>query len=385
MPSPSVYFDHAATTPVDGRVLESMLPYFSDSFGNPSSVHRWGQRAEAAVEQARQSIASRLACAPNEVIFTSCGTESDNLALRGAAYASRKERGARHVLISPVDHHAVVKTARQLADLGFEVEFLPVDEHGCVSPEILESHLRSDTAVASVIYANNEIGSISRIGELGQICRQHHIPFHTDAVQAAGQLPMQVSQLNVDMLSLGAHKFYGPKGIWALYVRQGTALIPSLTGGAQEYGLRPGTHNVPLIVGMAKAFEIAVAERQVHNQHFLGLRERLIEGVLGAIPEARLTGHPTDRLPNHASFVFRHVDGNQLLAALDLEGFGCSSGSACKTGEPEPSNVLTAMGLAPEWSLGSLRVTFGRSNAAEQVDELLACLPPIIGRLRGKR
>jgi cysteine desulfurase len=385
MPQPLVYFDHAATTPLDERVLESMLPFFGNSFGNPSSIHRWGQRAEAAVEQARESIAGLLACAPDEVVFTSCGTESDNLALRGAAFAARNERGARHVLVSPVDHHAVTRTAEQLGSLGFDVELFPVDEFGCVDPDILESRLRSDTAIASVIYANNEIGSINPISDLGQVCRRHYTPLHSDAVQAAGQLPMRVAELNVDLFSLGAHKFYGPKGVGVLYVRRGTTLFPSLTGGSQEFGLRPGTHNVPLIVGMAKAFEIAVAERQVHNQHYLALRRQLIEGVVASIPHARLTGHPTDRLPNHASFVFRDVDGNQLLAALDLEGFGCSSGSACKTGQPEPSDVLTAIGLPPEWSLGSLRVTFGRSNTAEQVEQFLACLPKVIARLRGGR
>ena len=378
-----VYLDYAATTPVDPRVLETMLPYFRERFGNPSSVHRWGQRAEAAVETARETIAGILGCRSSEIVFTSGGTESDNLALRGVAFAERQRRGANHILTTPVEHDAVLRTAEQLAEHhGFELELLPVDATGRVAPEDLAARLRPDTAVVSIIYGNNEIGTINPIRELAEVCRQAGVPFHSDAVQAGSQLPLQVDALGVDLLSLGAHKFYGPKGVGVLYVREGTPLLPIQTGGGQEGGRRAGTHNVPYIVGMAEALRLTEAEREAHNTHFRALRDRIIGQVLEEIPESRLTGHPHERLSNHASFVFRGVDGNALLAALDVEGFGCSSGSACKTGLPEPSEVLTAIGIQPEWALGSLRVTVGRDTTAEDVEAFLSVLPRAVARLR---
>ncbi len=330
-----IYLDYAATTPVDERVLQAMLPYFREKFGNPSSVHLFGQEAEAAIEEARQAVAKILNCSASEVIFTGCGTESDNLALRGVAFAARNRRNADHILISPVEHHAVMRTAQQLARLhGFEVEYLPVDEHGLVHPEEVAARLRPTTALVSVIYANNEIGTINPIAEIGAICRERHIPFHTDAVQAAAYLPLDVEALQVDLLSLGAHKFYGPKGVGALYVRQGTSILPALTGGGQEFGLRAGTHNVPLIVGLAAALTFAQNERQARCAHVEPLRDRIIQGVLNTVPAARLSGHPQQRLPNHASFVFEEVNGNDLLTLLDAAGFACSSGSACKPAIP---------------------------------------------------
>jgi len=378
-----VYLDHAATTPADPRVLEAMLPYFRESFGNPSSIHRWGQAAEAAVEDARRSVARVLGCSPEEIVFTSCGSESDNLALRGAALAARELRQATHLLTTPVEHPAVLRTARHLAEhAGFELEMIPVDGDGRVDPKTLESRLRSGTALVSVIYANNEIGTINPIRELAAVCRARGVPFHTDAVQAASQLEVQAGELGVDLMSIGAHKFYGPKGVGALYVRQGTGLIPAQTGGSQEHGLRAGTHNVPLIVGIAEALRLTDLERQTQADHFRMLRDRLIAGVLEGISGARLTGHPTERLPNHASFVFRGLDGNALVAALDMAGYGCSSGSACKTGSPEPSEVLTATGLPREWALGSLRVTVGRRTTIADIDGLLEVLPGIVVRLR---
>ena len=378
-----VYLDHAATTPADPRVLEAMLPYFRESFGNPSSIHRWGQAAEAAVEDARRSVARVLGCSPEEIVFTSCGSESDNLALRGAALAARELRQATHLLTTPVEHPAVLRTARHLAEhAGFELEMIPVDGDGRVDPKTLESRLRSGTALVSVIYANNEIGTINPIRELAAVCRARGIPFHTDAVQAASQLEVQAGELGVDLMSIGAHKFYGPKGVGALYVRQGTGLIPAQTGGSQEHGLRAGTHNVPLIVGIAEALRLTDLERQTQADHFRMLRDRLIAGVLEGISGARLTGHRTERLPNHASFVFRGLDGNALVAALDMAGYGCSSGSACKTGSPEPSEVLTATGLPREWALGSLRVTVGRRTTIADIDGLLEVLPGIVVRLR---
>jgi len=378
-----VYLDHAATTPADPRVLEAMLPYFRESFGNPSSIHRWGQAAEAAVEDARRSVARVLGCSPEEIVFTSCGSESDNLALRGAALAARELRQATHLLTTPVEHPAVLRTARHLAEhAGFELEMIPVDGDGRVDPKTLESRLRSGTALVSVIYANNEIGTINPIRELAAVCRARGIPFHTDAVQAASQLEVEVGELGVDLMSIGAHKFYGPKGVGALYFRQGTRLVPAQTGGSQEHGLRAGTHNVPLIVGMAEALRLTDLERETQAEHFRMLRDRLIAGVLEGIPGARLTGHRTERLPNHASFVFRGLDGNALVAALDIAGYGCSSGSACKTGSPEPSEVLTAVGLPREWALGSLRVTVGRRTTITDIDGLLEALPGIVARLR---
>lgn len=379
----SIYLDYAATTPVDPRVLDVMLPYFSQLFGNSSSVHFFGQQAESALEEARLSVAGDLNCAPDEVIFTSCGSESDNLALRGTAFARRGLINADHILISPVEHHAVTKTAQQLARLhGFEVEYLPVDEAGMVDPAAVAERLRPTTALVSIMYANNEIGTINPISEIGKICREHGVPLHTDAVQAAAYLPVDVQELDVDLLALGAHKFYGPKGVGALYVRKGTPIVPVLTGGGQEFGLRAGTHNIPYIAGLAKAFRFAQSEREQRIANVQPLRDRIIGRVLEEIPNARLTGEINRRLPNHASFVFQGVDGNALLMLLDVEGFACSSGSACKTGDPEPSDVLTALGLERDWALGSLRVTLGVATKPAEVESFLAVLPSVVERAR---
>lgn len=378
-----IYLDYAATTPVDPRVLEKMLPYFNQIFGNPSSVHTFGQQAEAALETSREMVAQALNCRTTEVIFTSCGSESDNLALRGAALAARKQRGANHILISPVEHHAVSKTAEQLANLyDFELEYLPVDETGMVHVDEVAARLRPDTAVVSVMYANNEIGTLNPIAEIGALCRGKNIPFHTDAVQGAAHLQADVEQLNVDLLSIGAHKFYGPKGIGALYVRKGTPIEPAQTGGSQEFGLRAGTHNIPYIVGLAEAFRHAQEEQEERHNHLEPLRDQIIGHVLEEIPDSRLTGHPEKRLPNHASFVFKDVDGNALLMMLDVEGFACSSGSACKTGDPEPSEVLKALRLERNWSLGSLRVTMGNPTTADEVQTFLKKLPEIVQKAR---
>jgi cysteine desulfurase len=378
-----IYFDYAATTPIDPRVMEAMLPYFTDVFGNPSSVHTFGQQAEAALETARETVAALFNSRSDEVVFTSCGSESDNLALRGAALAARQERGASHLLVSPVEHHAVSRTAEQLAALyGFELEYLPVDEFGMVQLEEVAARLRPETAVVSVMYANNEIGTINPIAEIGALCQAQGIPFHTDAVQAAAYLPVDAQALHCDLISVGAHKFYGPKGVGALYVRMGTPIIPAQTGGGQEFGLRAGTSNIPYITGLAVAMRLAQQEREGRYAHLRPLRDRIIGQVLEEIPHSRLTGHPSQRLPNHASFVFEGVDGNALLALLDVEGFACSSGSACKTGSPEPSEVLTALGLPREWALGSLRVTLGASSTPKQVDAFLETLPGLVERLR---
>ncbi len=386
MPSKQVYFDYAATTPVDPRVLQLMLPYFSEQFGNPSSTHQYGQAAEAALENARLAIAQWMHCLPAEIIFTSCGTESDNLALRGAAFHARKTRGANHILISPVEHHAVARTAEQLANLhGFELEYLPVDKFGRTSPADVVAHLRPDTAIVSVIYANNEIGTINPVAEIGQLCRSRGVLFHTDAVQAAGYLNIDVTTLNADLISIGAHKFYGPKGVGALYVRQGVSIFPAQTGGSQESGLRAGTQNVPYIAGMAQALGIAQSEKETRSTSLRPLRDHLIGNILEEIPDSQLTGHPQERLPNHASFLFNGVDGNTLLMMLDVQGFACSSGSACKTGNPEPSEVLTNLGYPREWALGSLRLTLGMYTTPQDVEQFLSVFPGVISNLRQSR
>ncbi len=378
-----IYLDYAATTPVDSRVLEAMLPYFSASFGNPSSVHRYGQVAEAAVDSARETVASVLNCRADEIIFTSCGSESDNLALRGAMLAGRRLNRT-WLLTSRAEHHAVSKTAEQLEKyFDIQVEWLPVDAHGMVTPDAMCSAVCDGTALASVMLANNEIGTINPVAELAAICHEHGILFHTDAVQAAAYLDVDVQTLGVDMLSLGAHKFYGPKGVGALFVRKGTGLVPHLTGGGQEFGLRAGTQNVPYIVGFAEALRLAKEERGQRVAHVKPLRDQIIGRVLEEIPDSQLTGHPENRLPNHTSFVFKDVDGNLLLQLLDASGFACSSGSACKTGNPEPSEVITALGLARDWALGSLRVTLGKDSTPEQIDLFLKTLPPLLSKARG--
>jgi cysteine desulfurase len=379
MPAPRVYLDYAASTPVDGRVLERMLPFFGGQFGNPSSVHRYGQEGEEALDQARRVVAEVLACHPGEIVFTSGGTESDNLALRGAALAAKASRGAGHILTTPVEHPAVLNACRYLArHHGFEVETLPVDGDGRTDPDEVARRLRDDTALVSVIYANNEIGTLNPVAAIAERCRARGVVFHTDAVQAASQLSIRVDELGADLVSIGAHKFYGPKGAGALYTRAGVGLEPQQPGGEQEGGRRAGTENVPLIVGLAAALEITAAERLQHGRRFAALRDRILEGIVDTVPGARVTGHKQDRLPNHASFVFAGVDANRLLAALDLAGYACSSGSACKTGDPSPSSVLLALGLGSDLALGSLRVTVGRPTTDDEVSGFLAALPTLV-------
>jgi cysteine desulfurase len=378
-----IYFDYAATTPVHPRVLDTLLPYFRESFGNPSSIHRYGQKAETAIETARETVAAILHCRADEIIFTSCGSESDNLALRGASLGRRNDSGAKWILTSKNEHHAVSKTAAQLEkEYGFSVEWLDLDEHGMVTPDSLSKAVCGETALASVMYANNEIGTINPIPDLAKVAKQNHILFHTDAVQAAAYLDVDVDKLGVDLMSLGGHKFYGPKGVGALYVRKGTKLIPHNTGGGQEFGLRAGTQNVPYIVGFAEALRLTAEERGQRIAHVKPLRDQIIGRVLEEISDSKLTGHPENRLPNHASFVFKGVDGNLLLQMLDSAGFACSSGSACKTGNPEPSEVITSLGFDRAWALGSLRITLGIDSTPEHVDSFLKTLPDLIGKAR---
>ena len=378
-----IYLDYSATTPVDSRVLNAMTPYFSASFGNPSSVHRYGQLAEAAIDSARETVARVLNCRPDEIIFTSCGSESDNLAIRGAAYAMREKTGAKWILASRAEHPAVVNTLKHLEKHeGFLIEWLDVDANGFVTPEAVAKAICNDTAIVSVMYANNEIGTINNIKAIAEICRANNILFHTDAVQAAAYLPVDVNDLGVDMLSLGAHKFYGPKGVGALYVRKGTPLISQQTGGGQEFNLRAGTQNVPYIVGFAEALRLTHEEREQRVAHVQPLRDKIIGTVLESIPDSQLTGDMENRLPQHASFAFKDVDGNLLLTLLDAAGFACSSGSACKTGNPEPSEVMNAIGLTREWGLGSLRVTLGVHTTPAEVDSFSSTLPRLVDQAR---
>ena len=379
-----IYLDYAATTPVDDQVVAAMLPYYNITFGNPSSLHRFGQQSEMALEKARKTLADHINALPSEIVFTSSGSESDNLALRGIALAARQKKKGNHLLISPIEHPAVLETADHLAKLhGFEISFLPVDRSGLVTPSAVLSTLRDDTILVSVMAANNELGTINPISEIGQVCQENAVPFHTDAVQYAAHQTFDVNELKVDLLSLGAHKFYGPKGVGALYIRSGLEILPILTGGSQEFGLRAATQNVPLIVGMAKAFQMIQDEDPSSRDHVLLLRDQIINYVLKEIPASQLTGHPQKRLPNHASFVFEGADGNTLIQVLDAAGFACSSGSACKTGDPKPSSVLTHLGYEPSWALGSLRVTLGVNSSKDEVTKFLEVLPGCVEKVRG--
>ncbi len=386
-PERPIYLDHAASTPVDPRVLEAMLPYFSEVYGNPSSTHHFGRQAEKAIETAREIIAGVLNCARREIVFTSCGTESDNLALRGAVLTARQQGKRGHIVTAHAEHHAVSHTAAQLATIAdVEVTWLPVTREGTVTPAALRAALRDDTTVVSVMVANNEIGTIQPIRELAEIAHERGVLFQTDAVQAGGQLQMDVRALGVDMLALTAHKFYGPKGVGLLYVREGIDLISSQSGGGQESNRRAGTHNVPLIVGMARALELAYADLERYTSAFRRLRDRLIAGILASVPGAHLTGAPGDqRLPNHASFVIEGLDGNTLLMHLDMAGIAASSGSACKTGNPEPSEVLLSMGYEPGPALGSLRLSVGRQTTDAEIDHVLAVLPEAVQKIRAVR
>ena len=381
--SKTIYLDHAATTAVDPRVVEAMLPYFNPQYGNASSIYRLGQESAEAMDEARRTVADILGCQPREVIFTSCGTESDNLALRGVGWARRNLGKGNHIITSPLEHHAVSHTCEQLEKhFGFEVTYLPVDKYGIVDPDDVRRAIKDDTVLISIIYANNEVGVIEPLAEIGKIAREKGVPFHTDAVQAGGSLNMNVNELNVDLLSLSAHKFYGPKGVGVLYARQGVPLLPTQTGGGHERNRRAGTENVPYIVGLATALKIAYEELEAHNQRIAALRDRLIEGVLESIVEVEFTGHPTNRLPNNASFVFKYIEGESILLNLDLAGICASSGSACSSASLEPSNVLLAMGIPPEVAHGSLRLTLGRENTEEDVDYVLEILPGIVQKLR---
>lgn len=378
-----IYMDHSASTPTDPRVVEAMLPYFTEIYGNASSAHEFGRRAEDAIETARETVARILNCRPQEVVFTSCGSESDNLALRGAAWTARRMGWANRLITTSVEHSAVTKTVEQLADLmDFEAVVLPVSRDGLVDVEDFAHACGAGGAAASVIYANNEIGTIEPIRQLARLAREQGVWLHTDAVQAAGQLSLDVQELGVDLMSLSAHKFYGPKGVGVLYVRDGIELIPSQSGGSHENGRRAGTHATPLIVGLAKALEIAYDELDAHVAHYQARRDQLIEGILSRVPGALLSGHPERRLPSHASFVFDGVDSSRLVMHLDVKGVAASGGSACKTGSPEPSGTLLAMGYSPREAIGGLRLTVGRRTTEAEVDYTINAVVEAVEKVR---
>jgi cysteine desulfurase len=375
-----IYMDNAATTPVRPDVLEDMLPYFGEMYGNPSSLYGTAAASKQAIETAREQVATALGAQPGEIYFTASGTEGDNWALIGAAEATGKKGG--HIITSAIEHHAVLHTCKYLEQKGFAVTYLPVDADGLVSLRELESAIRPDTFLISIMFANNEIGTIQPIREIGQLARERKILFHTDAVQAVGHVPIDAHAMNIDLLSLSAHKIYGPKGVGALYVRKGIPLKPFLHGGAQERGRRAGTENVPGIVGLGKAIQLISSEMQEENARLLPLRDRLIEGILSAVPHARLNGHKTQRLPGNVNISFGFVEGESILLLLDAKGIAASSGSACTSGSLDPSHVLLAIGLPHEKAHGSVRFTLGKYNMAEEVEEVLRTLPPIIEKLR---
>lgn len=375
-----IYMDNAATTRVTEPVFEAMRPYFCEIFGNPSSVHAFGREARKAVEQARRQVAAALGARAGEIYFTGSGTEADNWALRGAAYA-QKARG-RHIITTQIEHHAVLHAAEQLEKEGFEVTYLPVDGDGVVSLEALEKALRPDTTLVSIMAANNEIGAIQPIREAAKLAKAHGALFHTDAVQAIGCVPIDVKADGIDLLSLSGHKFHAPKGVGALYIRSGVKLQRLIYGGAQEKTQRGGTENVASIVGMGKAIELAMESMESRNAYVSGLRDRLIEGILRRIPETRLNGHRTQRLSGNVNVSIRYIEGEALLLSLDMKGIAGSSGSACTSGSLDPSHVLLAIGLPHEIAHGSLRLSLSEENTAEEVDYTIDALVEIVERLR---
>lgn len=375
-----IYLDHSATTPVAPEVLEAMLPYLRGKFGNPGSLHSFGQETKAAVQEAREHVAALVGARPSEIIFTSGGTEADNLAIKGVAHAHRSD--GRHIVTTSIEHHAVEQTCHALAREGFDVTVVPTDRDGLISPEAVEAAIRPDTILVSVMAANNEVGTVEPFAALGKIAHDHGIPFHTDAVQAIGKVPIDVGRDHIDLLALSGHKFHAPKGVGALYVRDGLRLEPELHGGGQEHGLRSSTLNVPGIVGLGKAAAIARAELDRESQRLGALRDRLFVGVLVQVPRAYITGHRTQRLPNHASFRFEGLEGDELVLQLDLRGIAASSGAACLTGSAEPSPVLLALGYSREEALSGLRLSLGRGTTEGEITRVLELLPGLVEDVR---
>ena len=376
----SVYLDHSATTPVRPEVLAAMLPYFGDKFGNPSSIHSWGRQARTAVDSAREQVASIIGATASEIIFTSGGTESDNLAIRGVA-KSMQTKG-KHLITSQIEHHAVINTFESLAKDGYEVTYLPCDKYGLIDPDDVRKSITKDTILISIIHGHNEVGTIEPIEEIGRIAKEHGILFHSDAVQSLGKIPVKVDDMGVDLLTISSHKIYGPKGVGALYVRKGTRIRPQVTGGIHEKGLRAGTENVPGIVGFGAACALAEEEMPEESKRLQALRDMLISGILSNIPDTVLNGHPEKRLPHNVNVSVKYVEGEAMLLNMDLLGIGASSGSACTSGSLEPSHVLLAMGIPHELAHGSLRMTLGKSNTEQDIEYVLESLPPIVEKLR---
>jgi len=375
-----IYLDHAATTPTHPEVVKAMLPFFTDAFGNPSSIHSYGQEAKGAVEEARTKVAELIGARSEEIVFTSGGTEADNYALKGIAYAN--EHKGNHIITTSIEHHAVLEVCKFLGRRGFKVTYLPVDKYGLVDPQDVRKAITDKTILISVMHANNEVGTIEPVEEIGRIAKEAGVYFHSDAVQTVGHIPVNVAELKVDLLSISAHKLYGPKGMGALYVRKGTKSVSLMHGGEQEKRRRAGTENVPAIVGLGKAVELAGQEIGKEAERLAYLRDKLIEGLGEKIDHIRLNGHPRKRLPNNINLSVDFVEGESLLLNLDLEGICASTGSACSSASPEPSHVLLALGLPAEQTHGSLRFTLGRENTEADVERVLDVLPGIVARLR---
>jgi len=375
-----IYFDNAATTFLKKEVLDEMMPYLTEEYGNPSSIYRHGQKAQMALIRARETVAKALNADPREIYFTGSGSEADNWAIKGAAFRNRKK--GNHIITSSIEHHAVLHTCEYLEKQGFQVTYLPVDEYGLVSVEDVKKAITDETILITIMFANNEIGTIQPIKEIAQMAGEKGILFHTDAVQAVGALPIDVKDLGVDMLSLSAHKFNGPKGVGALYIRKGVVIDNLIHGGGQERGKRASTENVAGIVGLAKAIELATSNIEEKSKKITALRDKVIKGVLERVPDCRLNGHPTMRLPNNANFSFKYIEGEGLLLLLDANGICASSGSACTSGSLDPSHVLLAIGLDHETAHGSLRISLSEFNTEEEVDKFLEVLPAVVQRLR---
>jgi cysteine desulfurase len=371
--------DHGATTPIDPKVVEAMMPYFTEKFGNASSLHSFGREAREALDASRATVAELIGAKPEEIIFTSGGTESDNLAIKGAAFKHRKQ--GRHIITSNIEHHAVLHTCEYLETLGFDVTYVPVDSRGIVNPDDVAAAIRDDTILISIMHANNEIGTIQPIEEIGEIAREHDVYFHTDAVQSVGKIPVDVDELKVDLLAMSSHKIYGPKGVGALYLRGGVKIEPLAHGGGHERGLRSSTENIHGIVGFAKACELAGQNMESESARLRGLRDQIIDELL-KIEECYLNGDRRQRLPNNVNVRFSYIEGESLLLHLDMLGIAVSTGSACSSTSLEPSHVLLALGLKPEEAHGSLRITLGKDNTQEDVDYLLEKLPSVVARLR---
>jgi cysteine desulfurase len=375
-----IYLDHSATTKTDDDVAKLMLEYMTVTYGNPSSVHSFGRMARKAMEEAREKVARCIGAEPSEIIFTSGGTEADNLAIRGIALANKK-RG-NHIITSAIEHHAVLDSCKVLAREGFDVTFLPVDEYGRVKVEDVKNAITDKTILISIMHANNEVGTIQPIREIGAVAKEKGIYFHCDTVQSIGKIPVDVNDFNIDVLAISAHKFYGPKGVGCMYLRKGVRLLPVSFGGSQERKRRPGTENLPGIIGFAMALENGIAAICEQMPYQSRLRDKLIDGITERVPYIKLNGHPTERLSNNVNFSFQFIEGESLLLSLDMKGIAASSGSACTSGSLDPSHVLLAMGLSHEIAHGSLRLTLGKDNTEEQIDYVLETLPEIVERLR---